>query len=451
MTSAAVHPASPEVLSRPPHDAPVVTGLGVVSPCGLGTEAHWGATLAGHRGITPITRFDAARYPVRVAGQIPGFTASEFVPGRLIAQTDRWTQLGLAAAALALADARLDPAELPTYEMAIVTASSTGGVEFGQREIERLWKVNPRHVSAYQSIAWFYAATTGQISVRYGMRGPCNVIATEQAGGLDALGHARRLLRSDARMVLAGGTDAPLCPYSWVCQLSSGILSARDAPDRAYLPFDADADGYVPGEGGAMLVVENARAAAARSAPQLYGTIAGYAATFDPPPGSDRPPGLLRAVRSALDDARITPEQVDVVFADGSGVPDRDRQEAAALAAVFGPYGVPVTVPKTMTGRLYGGGSALDVVNALLAIRDGVIPPTVGVHRLPDDYRVDLVRNRPREAPVGNALVLARGFGGFNAALVVQAAPGLPGREPDTTAPDTTTHDTTTHDPIREK
>jgi act minimal PKS chain-length factor (CLF/KS beta) len=241
------------------------------------------------------------------------------------------------------------------------------------------------------------------------------VIATEQAGGLDAMGQARRVLRGGARVVVAGGTDASLCPYGLVAQLATGLLSRG-----GYTPFAAHAAGYLPGEGGAILLVEDAAHAAERGAPQVYGRITGYAATFDPPPGSPRPPTLRRAIENALTDARLNPADIDVVLADGSGLPEADRIEAEALAGVFGPYGVPVTVPKTMTGRLYAGLS-LDVATALLAIRDGVIPPTVGIDEVAPGYDLDLVIGTPRERPIRHALILARGLGGFNAALIVSS------------------------------
>nr|AIW63011.1 KSbeta [uncultured bacterium BAC-AB1442/1414/561] len=402
---------------------PAITGMGVLAPTGSGHEDYWAATLRGYLGITPISRFAPNPYPVRVAGQLPGFVPGERVPSRLIPQTDVWTQHGLTAADLALADAKLEPASIPEYGFSVVTASSAGGVEFGQREIQQLWHQGPNFVGAYQSIAWFYAATTGQTSIRYGMRGPCDVVVSEGAGALDSLHHARRAMTDGVQAVLCGGTDSALSPYGIVCQLSSGRLSTGSDPAAAYVPFDLDSAGYVPGEGGAMFVVENLEQAYERGAPHVYGLIGGYAATFDPAPGSGRPPALRRAVCAALDDAGILPADVDVVFADGAGVPELDRQEATALAEVFGPHGVPVTVPKTAVGRLYSGGAALDVAAALLAIRDRVIPPAINIRRPDPTLHLDLVRDRPRPAPVRTALVLARGYGGFNSALVLQEAP----------------------------
>ncbi|MFG2503278.1 ketosynthase chain-length factor [Streptomyces sp. NPDC048441] len=401
--------------SRPP----VITGLGIIAPTGIGIEAHWSAVLAGKSGIGLIDRFDPAGYPVRLAGQVPGFSAKGTVPSRLISQTDHWTHMGLAAGEAALADAAVDPAELPEYEMAVVTSSSSGGTEFGQQEMTALYTHDPSWVGAYQSIAWFYAATTGQLSIRHKMRGPCGVLACEQAGGLDAIGQARRLTRKGSRLVVTGGTDASLCPYGFTAQLSTGRLSTVQDTNRAYVPFDAEASGYLPGEGGAILVLESAESAEERGAGDGYGKVLGYAAGFDPAPGSDRPRALRRTAEAALRDAGLAPEDIDVVFADASGLPADDLDEARAIAGIFRPRGVPVTAPKTLTGRLYGGGAPLDVATALLSLRDGVIPHTVGTRQPAPGIEIDLVTDAPRELPLRHALVLARGHGGFTSALVL--------------------------------
>lgn len=400
--------------------SPVITGIGVIAPTGVGVDEHWQAVLAGKLGIARISRFDAAGYPVQLAGEVTGVSVKELLPRRLVPQIDRWTQLAVLAGEYALADATLNPAELPEYEMAVVTSSSSGGTEFGQNEMTRLYRNGPSHVGAYQSIAWFYAATTGQLSIKHGMRGPCGVLACEQAGGLDALGQVRRLLRREARLVISGGTDASLCPYGVVAQLPIGYLSTSDDPEQAYLPFDVDAAGYVPGEGGAIFAVETAESALERGVPN-YGAILGYAAGFDPPPGSERPPVLRRTIERAIADAGLLPSDVDVVFADAMGVPEKDLAESQAISAVFGPGGVPVTAPKTLTGRLYGGGAPLDVATALLALRDGIIPHTAGPTELAPGIDIDLVLGQPRPAPLRTALVLARGYGGFTSALVLGA------------------------------
>jgi act minimal PKS chain-length factor (CLF/KS beta) len=397
----------------------VVTGIGIVSPNGFGVDDYWDATRASRSGIGRIKRFDPERYPSKLAGEVDGFTVEEHLPSRLIPQTDRMTQLALVGADHALADAGVSTEEADEFGMGVMTASTSGGFEFGQGQLQNLWSKGSQYVSAYQSFAWFYAVNTGQISIRHGLRGPSGVVVSDQAGGLDALAHARRLVRKGSDLILSGGVDAAICPWGWVAQLTTGELSTDERPDRAYLPFDADAAGYVPGEGGALLILEDAEAARRRGVTQVYGEISGYGSTFDPRPDSGREPTLRKAIEIALDDAGLSPGEIDVVFADAAATPELDRIEAATITEVFGPRAVPVTAPKTMTGRLGSGAAPLDVATALLAMRDGVIPPTANVTLSPD-YDLDLVTT-PRHIPVTTALVLARGHGGFNSALVLRS------------------------------
>lgn len=397
----------------------VVTGIGVAAPNGLGTEEYWTATREGRAGIGRATRFDPSSYPAQLAGEVPGFLAEEHLPSRLLPQTDHMTRLALVAADFALADAGIDASELGEYDMGVVTAASSGGFEFGQHELQNLWSKGSNYVSGYQSFAWFYAVNTGQISIRNGMRGPSSVVVSDQAGGLDALAQARRQVRKGTPLMLAGGVDSSICPWGWTAHVAGGRLTTASHPARGYLPFDRAASGHVPGEGGAMLVIEDPAAAAHRGA-RVYGEIAGHAATFDPV-RAGRPPALRRAIELALADAGLAPQDIGAVFADAAAVPELDRAEADAITAVFGPASVPVTVPKTMTGRLYSGAGALDVATALLAIRDSVIPPTVNVSPMAE-YRLDLVTGRSRQVPVGAALILGRGHGGFNSAVVVRGA-----------------------------
>lgn len=402
----------------------VVTGLGVVSPNGLGAQAYWSATRHGRGAVGAVTRFDPAQYPARLAGEIADFVASDHLPNRLLPQTDRMTQLALTAADWALSDAAIKPADLDAFDMGVVTASAQGGFEFGQKELRNLWSKGSQFVSAYQSFAWFYAVNSGQISIRHGMKGPCGVVVSDQAGGLDAVAQARRQIRKGTSLMLTGAVDACICPWGWVAQLASRRLSTSNDPHRAFLPFDERACGHVPGEGGAILVLEPADAAADRGA-RSYGEIAGYGATFDPPPGSGGEPALARAIQLALTDAKVTPVDIDVVFADAAAVPELDRIEARAISDVFGPYSVPVTAPKTMTGRLYSGAGPLDLASALLAMDEGLIPPTLHVEPAPE-YQIDLVAGQPRAARLRTALVLARGYGGFNAALVLRSGDPRP-------------------------
>jgi act minimal PKS chain-length factor (CLF/KS beta) len=398
----------------------VITGLGVIAPNGLGVKEFWAATLSGRSGIAELDRFDTSGYPARLAGLVRELDSAEYLPGRLLPQTDVSTRLALVAAQWALEDAEVDPAELADYDMGVVTANASGGFEFTHREFHKLWAQGPEHVSVYESFAWFYAVNTGQISIRHGMRGPSSALVAEQAGGLDALGHAARTIRGGVPLVVGGGVDSAFDPWGWLSHLAGGRVSVDPDPATAYRPFDARAAGYIPGEGGAMCIVESAESARARGV-QGYGEIAGYAATFDPHPDTGAPPGLRRAAELALADAGIEPGDVDVVFADAAGVPELDDAEALALRELFGIRGVPVTAPKALTGRLLSGGAVLDVVAALMSIQESVIPPTFGTATVPGDYGIDLVTGEPRPVPVRTALVLARGRWGFNAATVIQA------------------------------
>lgn len=402
----------------------VITGIGIVAPGGIGTETWWKGALDGQLAIRRITHFDPSKYRAQMAGEVDGFNAEDHLEKRIIVQTDRWTHMALVATEMALKDAEFDPAQHDEWSMSAITASSSGGNEFGQREIQNLWGKGPLYVGAYQSIAWFYAATTGQIAIRHNMKGPCGVVLSEGAGGLEALQQARRTIRRGFHQIVSGGLEAPISPYALTCQLGTGLLSEAREPEEAFRPFDARANGYVPGEGGAILLVEDLDQARERAAPRIYGEITGYGATFDahhwgkPAPDGEQ---YARAMRLALKQAEIEPDAIDAVFADASGVPQHDAAEALAIADVFGDRQVPVTSPKGMTGRLYAGGASLDVAAALLAMRDGVLPPIVGLSDAAESCAgLNLVSGSPRKTDLSTVLVAARGFGGFNAALVLQ-------------------------------
>ena len=260
----------------------VITGMGVAAPNGLGADAYWKAALQGTSGIGPISHFDATRYSLRLAGEIRDFTADKYLAGRLLPQTDVVTQLALAASDWALADADLDVSQVPQFAKGTITAASFGGFEYGQRELQNLWGQGSAYVSAYMSFAWFYAVNSGQIAIRNDARGPVSVLVTEQAGALDALAVARRRIRDGFEVMITGGMDSALCPFGWVHHLANERVTRCNDPRLAYLPFDARASGYVPGEGGAILVVEEREAALRRGRTAPYGEIAGYATTSTP-------------------------------------------------------------------------------------------------------------------------------------------------------------------------
>ncbi len=400
----------------------VITGIGVIAPNGVGADAFWKATQAGVSVLDRVTRAGCEHLPLRVAGEVRGFDPGAMVEDRFLVQTDRFTHHALAAADLAMVDARLGQADYEDdpFSVGVVTAAGSGGGEFGQRELQHLWEQGPRFVGPYQSIAWFYAASTGQISIRRGLKGPCGVVCSDEAGGLDAFAHAARAIRQGSRAMLVGATEAPLAPYSIVCQLEYEGLSTLDDPERAYRPFTAKACGFVPAEGGAMFVVEDEQEVRRRGG-AVRAVLAGHAATFT---GTRRREesgeGLAHAIRGALREAACAPEEIDVVFADALGTPEADAAEAAAIADALGGHGqkVPVTAPKSGTGRAYCAAPALDTAAAVLALEHGVVPPTPNVYDVCHD--LDVVTGSARAAELHTALVLSRGRMGSNSALVIR-------------------------------
>ncbi|MEV6848448.1 beta-ketoacyl synthase N-terminal-like domain-containing protein [Actinoplanes sp. NPDC051411] len=405
----------------------VITGLGVMAPSGVTAEEHWSTVASRTNRLDRISAFDASGYTTTVAGEVRGLDdLTRDIPNRLTVQTDRWTWMAFVAVERALADARLDLDAEDPYQVSVVLASSSGGNHFGQRELQRLWSQPERTVGAFQSIAWFYAATVGQLSIRHQAKGPSNVLVAESAGGLDSLAHSARLIARGVDVVLAGGLEAPLSPYALTCQLGSGRLSPVADPARAYLPFDAAASGYVPGEGGAVLVVEELEHAVGRGA-TIYAEVAGWSATHDGvlPGGPDGVPHqqYARALREAIGNAGLAPEDIDLVVPDAQGVLDQDRAEAAAIRAVFGPARPPVSSAKSLIGRLYQGGAALDAATAVLAMRAGQIPAHSGTGRPAEGCDLDFVAGT-RPARLEAALIAARGYGGYNSAVVLRRHPG---------------------------
>ncbi|MFF5448640.1 ketosynthase chain-length factor [Streptomyces sp. NPDC012888] len=410
-------------MSPAPERTAVITGIGVVAPNGVGSTAFWKATQAGQSVLDRITRKGCEHLPLRIAGEVRDFDPHGLIEERYLVQTDRFTHFSLAAADMALEQGLLGRADYEddSFSVGVITAAGSGGGEFGQRELQQLWGQGPKYVGPYQSIAWFYAATSGQISIRGGFRGPCQVVASDEAGGLDAFAQAARTVRRGTPTVLVGSAEAPLAPYSMVCQLGYPELSTHQDPTRAYRPFTAAACGFSPAEGGAVMLVEDRERAAARGAP-IRAEVAGHAATFTGAGRWDRSrEGLAHAIGGALRQAGCAPEEVDVVFADALGVPEADTAEALALTDALGArHGrtVPVTAPKTGTGRAYCGSAALDVAAAVLTLEHGVVPPTPNVFDVCHDLNVvtgSAAATRPR-----TALVLSRGLMGSNSALVLR-------------------------------
>lgn len=387
-----------------------IVGLGIIAPTGNNTEAYWEATLDKRNGIGELTKFDATRYPSTLAGEIQNFDFQRWIPSKLMPQTDNMTRYALYAADQALQDADHDFDEFSDFDIGVFTSASGGAVEFGQRELQNLWAKGKDHVSAYQAFAWFYAVNTGQISIKNNTKGSAGVILSEQCGGIDAISWADRKIKRGLKFALSGGVDSALSPWGYVPQMASGKMSTSSNADTAYQPFGTQASGYITGEGGAILALASTDNDA-RENTKDYGRIVGHASTFGATSES-----LAECITQALQRAQLRSSDIDLVFADGAGNPGDDKAEEASLVQVFGDTPPPITIPKTSTGRLLAGAGALDTATACLALKHQTIPPSRC------DYDIDTtlpIATKPQRADLRNILVIARGHGGFNSAIII--------------------------------
>jgi 3-oxoacyl-[acyl-carrier-protein] synthase II len=398
------------------HD-PVVTGLGALTPVGLDAPTTWRALLAGESGVGPITHFDASGLPTRIAGEVKGFEPVEHLGPKRAHRTARFSQLAIVAAREAVADAGLEVE--PVAERAGVTyGCAVAGTPETERNQLALVADGPKAVSP------FYVAST---IPNIGIHGPVNASSLACATGTYALMEARRLiLAGEADVVVAGGGDAGINLTMFAGLSNMGPLSERnDDPAGASRPFDIDRDGFVFGEGAVAMVVESAAHAEARGA-EPYGRVAGGALTADAfhmsaPEPSGRYAAL--AIELALQRAGIAPEDLGYVCAHGTGTRANDSSESKAIRAVLGAAtdSVPVSSPKSMVGHLIGAAGSLAAMACLLAIRDGVVPPTINLDNPDPDCDLDHVANVARETPVGAAIANAFGFGGQNCVVAVTA------------------------------
>jgi 3-oxoacyl-(acyl-carrier-protein) synthase len=407
----------------------VVTGVGAVTPAGIGEEPLWDRLLEGRSCIGRIDRFDASRYDCQIAGQADDFVAGDWLPPRFTRKTDRFTHLAMVASELALKDAglALDAGAVNPDRVGVMVGNVLGGWEFAERELRELWVEGPRQVSPYQATAWFPAAPQGNICIRYGIKGRSRTLVCDRASGLAAIAHAAETIgRDQADVMLAGGTEQPLSPYAWLCCQTSGYLvqGRNDSPESAYRPFDREHAGSVLGEGSAFLVLESLEHARARGA-TILGELTGWSLTSDGymPAYTFRydGAGLAAATRQTLDRAGVAASDVGAVVADAAAIPAQDASEVAGLrAALNGSAGAPVTSSKATIGHLMGAAGAVDSVVALRALDAGVLPPIANLEEPAAGFDLDFVRSEPRHAPeLRNVLVVSRGLGGVNACLLV--------------------------------
>jgi 3-oxoacyl-(acyl-carrier-protein) synthase len=404
----------------------VITGLSAVTASGTGCEPLWNDLLAGRSRYSTIDAFDTTGFPVRQAGVVRDYDPRATIHGRIVNQTDLHTHFGLTAAALALHDSGLDLDAVDRGLVGTVIGNNLGGNVFGEEQLYNLYTKGARTVSAYQAIAWFYAATTGQVSINNKLRGYAKAYVADRVASMLAIGDAFRVVqRGENDVVVAGGCEAPITPYSIVAYLDAAMLSRTDGAD-AYRPFDVERDGLLLGEGGAIVVLEEREHALRRGA-QIYAEVVGYGQSNDARgPKAYEPEGIqyARAIRLAMSDGDVAPADVGYVSVDGAGGEIEDRREAAALRNALGPTvdDILVSCPKTMFGHTIGAASAIDTLIACLALRDCKVPPTVGTHNLDPACELPLVLGQPARLSRPVALVLATARGGINAALALRAS-----------------------------
>ena len=401
-----------------------MTGIGALTPLGHTAPETWCGLVEGRSGIGPIEHFDASDLPVRIAGEIHGFDAVALLGTKRARRSARFSQLAIAAAREAVTDAGLQPA--PDRTGVVINAAVGGGPEAEENVRLRLER-GPREVSPYYVPSTILNMAACEVAIDLGVHGPVSASALACASGTAAVLEARRLiLAGEADVVIAGGTDAGIGPTLFAGLALMGPLSERnDAPQQASRPFDADRDGFVFGEGAVVMVVESAAHAAARGA-RGYGTVAGGALTSDAfHMSAPEPSGVhaARAIELALERAGVRPGELDYICAHGTATRANDRAETRAIRIALGSDAdrVPASSPKSMVGHLIGAAGALSVMVCLLAMRDGVLPPTTNLETPDPECDLDYVPLRARPATVQTAAANAFGFGGQNCVVVLRA------------------------------
>jgi 3-oxoacyl-[acyl-carrier-protein] synthase II len=402
----------------------VVTGVGLVSSLGIGTEETWEGLLSGRSGIGPITRFDPAGFSVRIAGEVKGFDPLRFVEKKDVKKMDVFIQYAIAASQFALADSGLEITKDNGERVGVFIGSGIGGFATIEREHAVLLESGPRRISPFFIPAIIINLASGQVSIRTGAKGPNSATATACSASAHAIGDAMKIIeRGDADAMIAGGTEAAVTPMGVGGFAAMRALSTRnDEPQRASRPFDKNRDGFVVGEGSGVLVLEALESARARGG-RIYAELSGYGMSADAyhmTTPSENADGASRAMALAIADAGIRPEEVDYINAHGTSTEHNDRTETLAIRKVFGDHAkkLPVSSTKSMTGHLLGGAGGLEAGITVLTLRDQKLPPTINYETPDPECDLDYVPNEARSARVDYAMSNSFGFGGTNASLL---------------------------------
>jgi 3-oxoacyl-[acyl-carrier-protein] synthase II len=404
----------------------VVTGLGAVSPVGVGTEETWAALVAGKSGVGPITQFDASTFPTRIAAEVKGFDPAKYMDRKEVRRNDRFIQFALAAADMAIRDAGLDMAKEDGERVGCIIGAGLGGLGTIEEEHALFLQKGIRKIGPFFIPSLIVNLAGGQISIRYGMKGPNFAPVSACATGNHSIGDAMMYIeRGMADVMVTGGCEATITVLGMGGFCAARALSERnDAPEKASRPFDRGRDGFVAGEGAGILLVEEYEHARKRGA-RIYAELAGYGATADahhvtaPAPEGE---GGQRAMRMALQDAQLAPEQIGYINTHGTSTPQGDVAECQAILRVFGDHAasrkLAVSSTKSMTGHLLGGAGGLEAVVSVLALHRGVLPPTINVDDQDPECALDVIPNVARERRVEAVISNSFGFGGTNAVVL---------------------------------
>lgn len=408
----------------------VVTGLGIVSPLGIGTDRCWKAAIEGRSGIRAVTRFDAAGFPVRIAGEVPDFDPQAFIEKKEIKKMDTFIQYAVAASVMAMDDSGFTVTEENAERVGVYIGAGIGGLPAIEYWHDVLKEKGPDRISPFFIPMLIINLASGQVSIRFGAKGPNSSAVTACATGTHSIGEAFRLIQSNmADCMIAGGTESTITPLCIAGFNAMKALSTRnDSPEKASRPFDKDRDGFVVGEGAGVLVLEELEGAVRRGA-KIYAEIIGYGMNSDafhittPSPEGD---GAARCIALALKDAKLSPEDVGYINAHGTSTYYNDLYETMAIKRVFGPHAsrLAVSSTKSMTGHLLGAAGGVEAAFTALAVKNGVMPPTINYETADEGCGLDYVPNIARQGNIRAALSNSFGFGGTNAVLAFKKFEG---------------------------
>jgi len=403
----------------------VVTGIGMISPVGVGNEATWQGLLAGRSGIGRISKFDASDYPAQIAGEVQGFNPGDFIEKKEVKKSDTFIHFAIAAAQMAYDDSGLDSSKEDPDRVGVIIGSGIGGLPLIEEMHKKLLERGPSRISPFFIPGLIVNLASGHISIRFNAQGPSSAPATACATGAHAIGDASRVIRhDDADIMFAGGSEAVISALAVGGFSAMRALSTRnDEPQRASRPWDAQRDGFVMGEGAGILILEEREHALARGA-RIYCEITGYGMTSDAfhitSPAEDGS-GMTRVMNRALKDAGLQASDIDYINAHGTSTPVGDKTETVAIKKVFGEhaYKVAISSTKSMTGHLLGAAGGLESAIAALVVQNEEVPPTINYENPDPECDLDYVPNKARKMPgLRHVLSNSFGFGGTNATLI---------------------------------